>query len=123
MESYRYANRGSYVDVSAPGVEIWTALPDAKEGYRTGTSFAVPFVTAILAARKDRLPIGRVTKQDVVNMLPMRDLGPPGPDPIYGRGLAMAPKACGGSGGAVAQGKLDTMPQQMSVGAISRTSP
>ena len=43
--SYDYANRGRYIDVAAPGVRIWTALPDRKEGMLNGTSFAAPFVT------------------------------------------------------------------------------
>ncbi len=47
---YRLANRGPYVDLAAPGVGIWTALPGEREGAQTGTSFAVPYVTAVVAA-------------------------------------------------------------------------
>jgi subtilisin family serine protease len=47
---YDHANRGDYIDVAAPGVRIWTALPNNKEGAMSGTSFAAPFVTAIVAA-------------------------------------------------------------------------
>jgi hypothetical protein len=47
--AYPYANRGAYVDVAAPGVGVWTALPGKREGAQTGTSFAVPYVTAVLA--------------------------------------------------------------------------
>jgi len=101
--NYKSANRGSYIDVSAPGVDVLTALPDAKQGYRTGTSFAVPFVTAILAAN-----IGGVrsaeTEQDLLRHVSTRDLGPPGPDPIYGAGLAMAPQRCSRRGAPVANG-------------------
>jgi subtilase family protein len=46
---YRDANHGGYISVAAPGVRIWTALPGNKEGMLSGTSFAVPFVTAITA--------------------------------------------------------------------------
>jgi hypothetical protein len=101
--NYKSANRGSYIDVSAPGVDVLTALPDAKQGYRTGTSFAVPFVTAILAAN-----IGGVrsaeTEKDLLRHVSTRDLGPPGPDPIYGAGLAMAPQRCSRRGAPVANG-------------------
>ncbi len=45
-----HANRGDYIDVAAPGVRVWTALPNNKEGAQSGTSFAAPFVTAIVAA-------------------------------------------------------------------------
>lgn len=90
--NYKSANRGSYIDVSAPGVDILTALPDAKQGYRTGTSFAVPFVTAIMATK---VHSGQpATEHELLAQLATRDLGPPGPDPIYGAGLVMAPKRC-----------------------------
>ncbi len=52
--SYRDANHGRYINVAAPGVHIWTALPDNKEGMLSGTSFAVPFVTAITAVTYNR---------------------------------------------------------------------
>jgi subtilisin family serine protease len=50
QQLYDHANRGDYIDVAAPGVRIWTALPNNKEGAMSGTSFAAPFVTAIVAA-------------------------------------------------------------------------
>lgn len=101
-ENYRSANRGTYIDVSAPGVDILTALPNAKQGYRTGTSFAAPFVTAILAARVGEGEGG--AKSAPRQKLPTVDLGPPGQDPIYGAGLALAPQQCTGRGEAVARG-------------------
>jgi hypothetical protein len=118
MESYRYANRGDYVDIAAPGVEIWTALPDAKQGFRTGTSFAAPFVTAVLAARNDRA----ASKSELVHRLALQDLGPPGPDPIYGRGLVLAPKTCTAPPSGIAQRKVPGLPPQMSVGAVNHLS-
>ena len=93
LENYRGANRGSYVDLSAPGVKIWTALPDGKEGFRTGTSFAAPFVTGIVAVRLAANPHW-TSKEELLKGLTIRDLGPPGTDPIYGRGLAVAPQSC-----------------------------
>ena len=98
QQSYRYANRGSYIDVAAPGVAIWTALPGLKEGYHSGTSFATPFVTASLAALYPQLTAK--TKTQVLQQFRYRDLGAPGPDPIYGQGLLIAPATC--SGGQVA---------------------
>jgi hypothetical protein len=44
------ANRGDYIDVAAPGVRIWTALANNRQGMQSGTSFAAPFVTAVVAA-------------------------------------------------------------------------
>ncbi len=102
---YKNANRGSYIDVAAPGVDILTALPDAKQGYRTGTSFAVPFVTAILAAEVGAIGQSGRRPADPLDYVPKQDLGPPGRDPIYGAGLALAPSRCGARSDAVAQGE------------------
>ena len=55
LRGYIHANHGDYIDVAAPGVEIWTALPGVLEGYQSGTSFAAPHVTAILAAAHGRV--------------------------------------------------------------------
>lgn len=97
-ESYRHANRGDYIDVSAPGVDVFTALPSSRQGYRTGTSFAAPFVTAIAATRvgqraPEEVALGGVGSH-LLRELAVRDLGPPGRDPIYGAGLVLAPDVC-----------------------------
>ncbi len=90
--NYRYANRGPHIDVSAPGVDIWSAAPDARAGYHTGTSFAAPYVTAMLAvAPPESLKQGKV---DLLDNLAVMDLGDEGRDPIYGRGLLLAPAEC-----------------------------
>jgi subtilisin family serine protease len=95
MQSYRYANRGTYIDIAAPGVAIWTALPGSKEGYHSGTSFATPYVTATLATIYSRHAIK--SKPEALNQMSFRDLGAPGRDPIYGEGLLVAPATCGGN--------------------------
>ena len=92
LRNYAYANRGGHIDVAAPGVRIWTAVPDAQEGYRSGTSFAAPYVTAIVATMLNGSP--RRQKDDLLSLLRIVDLGPPGRDPIYGHGLLMAPAGC-----------------------------
>ncbi len=93
MMSYRYATRGKHVDVAAPGVDIWTALPNGQGGYHSGTSFAVPYVTAVLATvYKDLEPKSKAGFLEQANF---KDLGEPGRDPIYGKGLLLAPAACG----------------------------
>lgn len=91
-DNYPKANRGPHIDVSAPGVDILTALPRAQQGLRTGTSFAAPFVTAIIASQGE-IPFHGV-KSAVLGDVPTQDLGPPGRDPIYGAGLALASKTC-----------------------------
>ena len=94
LKSYRHASRGDHVDFAAPGVEIWTAMPDGQSGYHSGTSFAVPFVTAVLASVYAELP--NKTKADFVERATAVDLGAQGRDPIYGRGLLLAPASCTG---------------------------
>jgi subtilisin family serine protease len=50
---YTRANRGSYVAIAAPGVDVWVPLTaadgKAKGKYMSGTSFASPFVAAAVA--------------------------------------------------------------------------
>ena len=92
LRNYPYANHGDHSDVAAPGVDIWTAVPGAREGYHSGTSFAAPFVTAVLAALPQNALQG--SKDQFLDRLKIVDLGPPGRDPIYGRGLIQAPSTC-----------------------------
>ncbi len=121
MGGYRYANRGSYVDLAAPGVEIWTALPKSKEGYRTGTSFAAPFVTAIVASQP-QLKSSGLSKAEFIRRFKLQDLGPSGRDPIYGQGLVLAPETCSAGPGVVARDISVPLPVPMAVGATDKTS-
>jgi hypothetical protein len=95
LRNYRYANRGDYIDVAAPGVLIWTAFPGAMEGYHSGTSFATPYVTATLAAINGGVTLG--SRAEALQKLAFRDLGTPGRDPVYGEGLLVALITCGAS--------------------------
>ena len=122
LQGYRHANSGDYVDAAAPGVEVWTALPNSKEGFRTGTSFAAPFFTGIVATLP-AVQSGRMHKADVLNQLAFKDLGSPGRDPVYGQGLAKVPEHCSNPA-LIARGQSG--PQQssqpkMSVGAPAAT--
>ena len=107
LVGYRHATRGPHIDLAAPGVEIWTAMPDKREGPQTGTSFAVPYVTAAAAAvypKEELLYKGRPLdpKKAVLSRLTTRDLGPAGRDAIYGQGLLQAPAKCADKSGAEA---------------------
>ncbi len=106
--SYDHASRGPHVDVAAPGVRIWAALPGGKVGPQTGTSFATPFVTAVVASIY-RNAVATVDlaveetiapKAAVLGRLFGKDRKR---DPVYGLGLIQAPKGCGGAGHQVAQ--------------------
>jgi thermitase len=43
------ANYGDWVDVAAPGMDIYSTLPDNKYGYKHGTSFAAAYVSGLAA--------------------------------------------------------------------------
>lgn len=83
---WRSSNRGAYVDLAAPGVDLWVARPDGEGVFLSGTSFAAPFVSAALAV------VG--ADQHAVLYDAAVDLGAPGPDPVYGRGMLQSPAAC-----------------------------
>ena len=89
---YPSANRGPYIDLAAPGVDIWTAMPETRKGYRTGTSFATPFATAVLALQSQDLM--SAPKDELLDHVNIVKLGSKGRDPIYGRGLLQAPSEC-----------------------------
>ncbi len=83
---YGAANRGAYITLAAPGVDLW--VPDEASGhYVSGTSFAAAVATvgsAWLLAKNpyfDRHALVRRLCRDA------RDLGAPGPDPVFGCGL------------------------------------
>ena len=91
---YRRANRGTHIDLAAPGVDVWTATSIKGVRTRTGTSYAAPFVTAAAALLLQQAP--SLTSQEVRQRLltSARDLGEPGPDSIYGHGLLVPDDPC-----------------------------
>ncbi|MEM9679520.1 MAG: S8 family serine peptidase [Bacteroidota bacterium] len=44
-----FSNYGSQVDVSAPGVNIWSTIPSNSYNYKNGTSMAAPHVAGVAA--------------------------------------------------------------------------
>jgi hypothetical protein len=92
LHVYPSASRGNYIDVAAPGVHVWTALPNAKQGYLSGTSFAVPFMTAMLAIqRSDTL---QLTKNELLGHVKTVGLAAASDSSTLGRGLIQAPGDC-----------------------------
>ena len=87
---YASANRGSYIAVAAPGVDILTPGLDHAHQLQTGTSFAAAHVSGIVALLLDRNP--ELSGEQVRRALTKAagDLGAPGRDDEYGAGRANA---------------------------------
>ena len=84
LRVYRHANQGEYIDFAAPGVRLWTAVPGGGE-VQSGTSFAVPFLTAAAVLRRASGGQSEPVRQALIGAA--RDLGTPGKDPVFGWGL------------------------------------
>jgi subtilisin family serine protease len=101
LAAYRYASRGDHIDLAAPGVDVWTALPGRREGPQTGTSFAVPFVTAVVAVAggatgqpADDDPLAAKARALAAIAKGVRSLGQRDRNPTFGAGLVQAPAPC-----------------------------
>jgi len=101
---YGRNNRGAYVYVSAPGVDIWGADARGGQAFWTGTSFAAPFVTATLARDVAQGRARNINDGRARIAANARDLGAPGRDPIFGYGLLQV-GGCSGTGASVLSSK------------------
>ena len=83
---YVRANRGAYVAIAAPGVDVWVPLAanDSKGKYMSGTSFASPFVAAAVAQAVASQPktATPASAQVILQTLCSKaaDIGPKGPE-------------------------------------------
>jgi subtilisin family serine protease len=83
------------VDLAAPGVNLTVATSIRGARAQSGTSFAVPFVTAAAAVLLSREP--DLDGPGVAARLAAlaRDQGAPGRDPLYGAGVLDVTTLCG----------------------------
>jgi subtilisin family serine protease len=84
------SNRGSYVAVAAPGVDIFLPAPDEKYQMTSGTSFAAAYVSGIAALALERNPALKPDDVRAILLKTARDLGIPGRDDLFGAGEADA---------------------------------
>jgi len=94
---YRAAVRSPEVDFAAPGISIWSGGIDGAGRFDSGTSFAVPFVTAAGAAWLARGGAADADAFRAAFARTARDLGAPGRDPEFGDGLIELADACAGN--------------------------
>lgn len=84
------SNRGNYIAVAAPGVDIFLPAPDGKYQMTSGTSFSAAYVSGVAALLLER---NYALKPEALRMTltkTARDLGSPGRDDLFGDGEADA---------------------------------
>ena len=91
---YRHAAVGSYISLSAPGVDIWVPDANGRGHYTSGPSFAAPFVTATIASLRKKHPHWTLRQARQAVERAAVDLGNPGWDPVFGWGLVQAATPC-----------------------------
>jgi len=84
------SNRGRYIAVAAPGVDLFLPTSDDKYQITSGTSFSCAFVSGIAALMLQRNPALKPDEVRAILMKTARDLGAPGPDDQFGAGEADA---------------------------------
>ena len=87
---FTMADKGRFIDYSAPGVNILTIAPEGKYKLATGTSISsahVSGIVALLLSQKGNNNLNSALIKTAV------DLGKPGRDEEYGEGLINASKA------------------------------
>ena len=84
------SNRGSYIAISAPGVDIFLPAPDAKYQMTSGTSFSAAYVSGLAALMLERNAALKPDEVRAILMKTARDLGAAGRDDLFGAGEADA---------------------------------
>ncbi len=92
---YPEANQGTYIDFAAPGVRVPVPCRKGEICYKSGTSYATPYCTALIA----RILRSGEKKESIKKLAVklrknVEDLGPPGKDPVFGWGLVQCGKGC-----------------------------
>jgi subtilisin family serine protease len=84
------SNRGPYIAVAAPGVDILLPAPDAAYQVTSGTSFAAAYVSGVAALLLERNPSLTPDAVRKILMTSAKDIGPKGRDDQFGAGLVDA---------------------------------
>ncbi|MBN9444584.1 S8 family serine peptidase [Bosea sp. (in: a-proteobacteria)] len=87
------ANRGAYVAVAAPGVDVLTAEPGGRYAFTSGTSIAAAHVTGLIALLAEKQPDLDLAGARKLLAESAVDLGAKGRDPLFGAGRVDAQAA------------------------------
>ena len=90
---FTMANRGAYVSVAAPGVDILMPSPGGNYWMSSGTSMAAAYVSGVAALILERRPQLSPDAVRKVLLSTARDLGAKGRDDQFGAGLTDAYQA------------------------------
>jgi subtilisin family serine protease len=87
------ANRGAYIAVAAPGVDVLAAEPQGRYAFSSGTSIAAAHVSGLVALLLEKRPDLDLEGIRKLLMDSAVDLGIKGRDSIFGAGRVDAPAA------------------------------
>jgi subtilisin family serine protease len=87
---YDMANRGSYVSIAAPGVDILAPVTGNALDLMSGTSFSTAYISGIVALLMERNPALQPADVRRILLEAAHDLGKAGYDEEFGAGLADA---------------------------------
>ena len=87
---FEASNRGSYIAIAAPGVDILLPAPGGAYQVSSGTSFAAAHVSGIAALILERRPDLKPDEVRNILLAGAKDIGAKGRDPQFGAGLADA---------------------------------
>lgn len=88
-----WSTYGPIVDVTAPGVSIWTTNVGSGYGAYSGTSYSSPLTAGVVALMLSANPALQPAQVDSILTSTATDLGGVGRDDYYGAGLINASKA------------------------------
>jgi thermitase len=108
-----FSNYGNWIDVAAPGTNIYTTQAGGSYGYWYGTSFSAPIVASVAGLIAAIKPA--ISATDLVNTLLQStdDIGAPGFDTSFGYGRVNAYKAA--LAASQLSSGLDTTPPKVSI--------
>lgn len=81
-----WASYGWHLSLAAPGANIATLRPGGGHARVSGSSYAAPMVSGVLALMMALDPVAEPEQIERLLLESSRDLGPPGPDEEYGHG-------------------------------------
>jgi thermitase len=92
-ERASFANYGDWVELSAPGFQVFSTVPDSAYAYKSGTSMSTPFVAGVAALIWSRFPKMTLDQVRQQVLKTSDDLGDSGFDIYFGYGRVNARKA------------------------------